>query len=359
MDLKELQSIVAAGESETVELKKSTAQLPRAGESLCAFLNGNGGLVLIGVSPDGKITGQEVADKTQQEIARMLDRLDPPAPVETEFISLPGGQRSVVVLRTPGTADGLPFTYDGRPYRRVGTTTSRMPKDRYESLLLERMHARRRWENLPAVGVRIEDLDHEEILRTRDDAIRHRRISAGTSTEVEDILDRLGLRIDGELTQAAQMLYGTRFLPDYPQGKLKLGRIWRNRQAVLALDPPLDEVPRERQSPVEERHRLADHCEGMHVLLLVVQAEPDVASPAERGIRLGGNRHRERIVRRRYGDAAGCPEVGSSHDPDRSIAWEPFPPACGGSESNTRLSRVGETFHRSPSSVTTETVLRL
>jgi ATP-dependent DNA helicase RecG len=34
----------------------------------------------------------------------------------------------------------------------------------------------------------------------------------------------LGLRVDGELTQAAQMLYGTRFLPDYPQAKLKLGR---------------------------------------------------------------------------------------------------------------------------------------
>ena len=43
MDLRELQSIVAAGESETVEFKKSTAQLPRAGETLCAFLNGNGG----------------------------------------------------------------------------------------------------------------------------------------------------------------------------------------------------------------------------------------------------------------------------------------------------------------------------
>lgn len=29
---------------------------------------------------------------------------------------------------------------------------------------------------------------------------------------------------DGKVTQAAQMLYGTRFLPDYPQGLLKLGR---------------------------------------------------------------------------------------------------------------------------------------
>ena len=99
-----------------------------------------------------------------------------------------------------------------------------MPQDRYESLLLERAHARRRWENQPAVDVRLEDLDHEEILQTREAAIRHRRISAGTSTDPGDILDRLGLRRDGAITQAAQMLYGTRFLPDYPQGRLKLGR---------------------------------------------------------------------------------------------------------------------------------------
>jgi len=74
------------------------------------------------------------------------------------------------------------------------------------------------------VRVGLEDLDHEEILRTRQTAIEQRRLSAGTSMDVGDILDRLGLRIDGEITQAAQMLYGTRFLPDYPQGLLKLGR---------------------------------------------------------------------------------------------------------------------------------------
>lgn len=175
----------------------------------------------------------------------MLDRFEPPAPVDTEIVPVnQGGQRSVIVLRAADTADGLPFTYDGRPYQRVGTTTTRMPQDRYDALLLERMHARRRWENQRAVGVRLEDLDHEEILRTRDDAIRHRRISAGTSTDVGDILDRLGLRVDGELTQAAQMLYGTRFLPDYPQAKLKLGRFRGTKITGDILDNKQENMPR-------------------------------------------------------------------------------------------------------------------
>jgi predicted HTH transcriptional regulator len=99
----------------------------------------------------------------------------------------------------------------------VGSTTTVMSQEEYARLLLDRSHSRHRWENQPAVGVRLEDLDREEILRTRATAIEQRRLSAGTSMDVGDILDRLGLRVDGEVTQAAQMLYGTKFLPDYPQ----------------------------------------------------------------------------------------------------------------------------------------------
>lgn len=47
--------LAAQGESETLDLK-------RAGETLCAFLSGEGGKVLIGVGRDGRLVGQEVAD---------------------------------------------------------------------------------------------------------------------------------------------------------------------------------------------------------------------------------------------------------------------------------------------------------
>jgi ATP-dependent DNA helicase RecG len=224
MNLPDIKKMVARGESETVELKASSGQLNRAGETLCAFLNGDGGTVLMGVAPNGKIVGQEVSDKTERDIASVLRRFEPPAPIKVGFVAVPRSDRKVIVLDAPPPADARPFTFDGRPYERIRTTTSVMAQERYESLLLERAHARRRWENQPAVDVRLEHLDREEILRTRDAAIQQRRISAGTSTDIGDILDRLGLRREGVITQAAQMLYGTRFLPDYPQGLLKMGR---------------------------------------------------------------------------------------------------------------------------------------
>jgi ATP-dependent DNA helicase RecG len=168
--------------------------------------------------------GQEVSDGTQREIAALLDRFEPPAPVDVHFVDVAGGDRKLIVLDARPQGESRPFTFDGRAYQRVQTTTSVIPQERYEALLLERAHVRRRWENQPAVDVHIEDLDQEEILRTREAAIQKRRISAGTSTDIRDILDRLGLRRNGVITQAAQMLYGTKFLPDYPQSLLKLGR---------------------------------------------------------------------------------------------------------------------------------------
>jgi ATP-dependent DNA helicase RecG len=224
MNLASIESLVAKGESDKVEFKKSTAQLKGAGQTLCAFLNAEGGKVAFGVTDNGEVVGQEVSDKTRREIAAMLDRFEPPAAVDVEYVDLPNTTKKVIGLTVQPTGEARPFTYDGRPYQRVETTTSVMPQKRYEALLLDRAHVRRRWENRPAVDVTLEHLDHEEILRTREAAIRQRRISAGTSTDVGDILDRLGLRRDGVITQAAQILYGTRFLPDYPQGMLKMGR---------------------------------------------------------------------------------------------------------------------------------------
>ena len=72
MTLQDLEQIIAGGESETVEFKKSTAQLTRAGETLCAFLNSQGGRVFIGVTPEGRAVGQQITDSTLREVAAFM-----------------------------------------------------------------------------------------------------------------------------------------------------------------------------------------------------------------------------------------------------------------------------------------------
>jgi ATP-dependent DNA helicase RecG len=218
-----LQSLVRMGEGSTLEFKRSTSELKEGMQTLCAFLNGSGGVVLFDVREDGTIDGQTASDRTLQEIAQATDRFEPPAHVSLHRVKLKTGHE-VIVAQVEDGQDLKPVSYEGRAYERVGSSTKRMPQVKYEKLLVERGHSKRRWENFPAEGLALKDLDRREILRTRDLAIQQNRISPETSRDIGEILDRLGLRKDGILTQAAQVLYGKKLLPDYPQCLLKMGR---------------------------------------------------------------------------------------------------------------------------------------
>jgi len=224
VELSDIEALAAQGKSETLEFKTSTAQLGRAGETLCAFLNHRGGIVLLGVSAERRIVGQQVSDKTLQDVANTLAKLEPPGTIDIDRTALPGRNHEVISLRAFPTSESIPYTYDGRPYQRVATTTSVMPQELYQRLLLNRLHSRSRWENTPAVGVDVSGLDREEILRTVRSGVSVGRLPESTGADVADILDRLGVRVRGEILNAAVVLFGTRFLPDYPQCQLRMAR---------------------------------------------------------------------------------------------------------------------------------------
>lgn len=152
-NLKQLSALLRQGEGSALEFKRSTGELKEGMQTLCAFLNGSAGTLLFGIRPDGTVEGQDVSDQTLRDIAQALDRFEPPVNVPVERLPL-GKGREVLILHVKGTSDSIPFTFEGRPYDRVGSTTRKMSQKTYEKLLLERGHAKRRWENLPAEGRR-------------------------------------------------------------------------------------------------------------------------------------------------------------------------------------------------------------
>ncbi len=55
MKLRAVLESVKQGESLTLEFKRSTGELREGMQTLCALLNGDGGLLLFGIRPDGSI----------------------------------------------------------------------------------------------------------------------------------------------------------------------------------------------------------------------------------------------------------------------------------------------------------------
>src|SRR5579884_4188183 len=115
MSLTEVRDWLDQGESETLEFKKSTAELQAAFRTLCGFLNASGGTVVIGIAPDSKKDlGQQVSDHTLRHIAEAAGRIEPPTRVDQRRVPLGNDKRDLIVLSVQPQPDSVPFTFEGK-----------------------------------------------------------------------------------------------------------------------------------------------------------------------------------------------------------------------------------------------------
>ena len=211
LNLRQLQTLVAPGESDRVEFKKSTGDLKGGMETLCGFLNGRGGRVLFGVTSGGRILGQTISDATLREVANEITRLEPPATITQSRVSVSESDE-VLILETT-VRSSAPYTYNGRPFQRVGTITSPMRQAEYERRLLERGHSQQRWENQIASGYRLRDLDVPEIRRTVAEAIDAGRLETTVESSAE-VLRKLHMIRERGVIQAAVVAFAREVLPE-------------------------------------------------------------------------------------------------------------------------------------------------
>jgi ATP-dependent DNA helicase RecG len=212
-----------SGELKTVEFKSSTADLKGACQTLCGFLNHEGGVVLIGVKNDGRLVGQIVTDRTRQDIANEIKKFEPSAPIKIDYIPFEG--KTIIVFEVSAGLH-IPYVYDGRPYQRIESITTLMSQHLYEQFLIKRGQLNHSWEAFPAKGVSVDDLDVEEIYRTVDDGIACGRLerSVVSKENISNILRGLDLLADRNITNAAVVLFAKKIPYSYSQCEIKMAR---------------------------------------------------------------------------------------------------------------------------------------
>lgn len=224
MTPEELTELAEVGESETLEFKCSTGELRSGIQALTALLNHRGGRVVFGVEPDGRIVGQQVSDRTLEDLAAEVGQVEPPAFPAVERVSVGKGREVVVVTVSQGA--GAPYRHRGTAYKRVGNVNRTLSSDEFNRMLMERLHAERRWENEPAEGWTVADLDGDEIVRTVDEAIRRGRVEDPGTRDPAELLRGLGLMRDGVLLRGAVALFGRESALEHraPQCLLRVAR---------------------------------------------------------------------------------------------------------------------------------------
>lgn len=206
--MNDLHTLIAQGEGETLEFKKTTGQLSRAIETLTAFANTKGGTVIFGVDEDGIVVGQLVADSTIRDISnKIIDAISPRLYPSVSADEVAGKQ--VILVSIPEGAS-KPYVTRDHPYKRVGSTNQTMARDEYERLLLERNRHRMLWDMEVNEHASISDLDEELVRRFVRIAQEARNLGVSEHLPLDEILSGLDMLKEGSLTNGALALFGKR-----------------------------------------------------------------------------------------------------------------------------------------------------
>lgn len=226
MTINEIRAIIKKDESRVLELKKTTGELVKGMQSLCAFLNTDGGWLFFGITPNLEILGQYVTDNTQQEIAREIRKMEPAINLPMELVEVPGREDCYVIgfHAEPAKFGDAPYTYDSKPYYKVESTTALMPRSMFEERLRRSDPKRFAWESQTPNSLHFEDLDEDRIRGAVIYGISKGRMPASSASEsTMSLLDKFAMVEDGKIKNAAAALF-TKRPQDYPQFLLRMAR---------------------------------------------------------------------------------------------------------------------------------------
>jgi ATP-dependent DNA helicase RecG len=207
----ELMRLVRGGEDTFLELKVKLSNPEKVAHEIIALANTGGGLMVFGVNDNMRVEGLDDAEEVREELVRICREAIVPSLVPyIDCLAFDSGRR-VVTLDIEGKR--RPYcTRDGRYYIRIGAEKREASIEELTSLIDEARPLR--YENFPAIGTQISDID-ESLLWSylrwfEGDAFEE---SSKPDYPTADILERdllLTARYDGEVVPsiAGFLLFG-------------------------------------------------------------------------------------------------------------------------------------------------------
>jgi ATP-dependent DNA helicase RecG len=156
----ELMRMVRGGEDTFLELKVKLSNTEKIAQEIVALANTGGGLMVFGVNDQMRVEGLDDAEGVQEDLVRICrEEIQPPLVPFIDRIAFDNGRR-IVALDVVGKT--RPYrTRDGRFYIRIGSEKREASREELSSLIDESRPFR--YENVPAIGANLEDIDEAHL----------------------------------------------------------------------------------------------------------------------------------------------------------------------------------------------------
>ncbi len=184
-------------ESETIEFKKSLAELSAGLISIAAILNKHSrGELWFGVRNDGKAVGLDVTEKTLRDVSQAVAaHIEPKIYPHITRETLDG----VTCIKVVFTGKDAPYYSHGRAYMRVADEDRQLSARELEKLVLARNSERLRWDN-EICRMTLADVDKTKLRQF----LKRAGLKWDNSANA---LGKLGLLKDGKLANAASIFF--------------------------------------------------------------------------------------------------------------------------------------------------------
>src|SRR5215203_3719878 len=156
----ELLRLIRGGEDTFLELKVKLSNTEKIAQEIVALANTGGGVIVFGVNDQLRVEGVDDPERVQEDLVRICrEEIQPPLVPFIDRIALDNGRR-IVALDVDGKR--RPYrTRDGRFYLRIGAEKREASREEISSLLDEARPLR--YEDVPALGSTIEDIDEAHL----------------------------------------------------------------------------------------------------------------------------------------------------------------------------------------------------
>ena len=129
-----MKEIISKPESEVMEFKKSTGEWKEIVKTISAFSNTRGGTVIVGVDGKGNIVGVSIGKDTIEQLTnKIISNTEPKVYPEISVKDIKG--KNLIFIKVNKYPYDVVLSF-GRPFKRIGKSTVKMSKDRYEKIRL-------------------------------------------------------------------------------------------------------------------------------------------------------------------------------------------------------------------------------
>ena len=198
---------------------------------ICGFANAKGGHIYIGIDDNGNITGIENYKKLMEDIPnKSVNHLGLVVDVNMHVAEGKNYLEIIVPI------SNVPIAYHGVYHYRSGSTKQELKGIALQNLLLNKMG--KKWEDMAVEGITFSDLNGNSIQAFIIKAIEKDRIPQNTlNIGKQTLFKNLGLLTEqGQLTNAAVLLFGKNLIKVSVTASFKIGRFGKSSHDLLFQD---------------------------------------------------------------------------------------------------------------------------